>query len=735
MVPVLSVQETGNNPSEDSMSSQTLSAIVEPGQDVNAPVYRPFFIDVLDPAESQVEHASSSSSSPGDKSTFKPTILSSSSDRPISIVPDTNWLEDAVTSVQPFIKSLQPIISGLIDGAIQMVQNLPKPRDPPAFEADPDDASILDTKGMTERIMKKTPVEGQATGAGGSSTWDAFQRVEKNWKALKESKPQRLADVVEFVTDDGAKGNPRCWQKLNEQRGKELDYDVVVCGGTLGIFFATALRLKGQRVAVLEAGKLRGREQEWNLSMDELQELVKLGVLTQEDVDAAVTTEFPGCRSGFKNKETTPLVGGYFDNGIGYECYTPNVLNLGVTPSILLERAADRFRALGGVIMEETRLAGVAISEARGAAVDLGAEAEPVTAHLVLDCMGNGSPISRQQRRGVKPDGVCAVVGSCASGFDNETNILGDIIYTNSMIQDKGENGMLQYFWEAFPVGIGRNGKEPGSSDTKTTYMFTYMDANEKRPSLETLMEDYWRMLPKYQPSITNPETDLDVKRVLFAYFPTYRSSPLKPRWSRILSVGDASGIQSPLSFGGFGALTRHLDRISTAVSEALDKNLLDKDDLAEINAYLPNLSAAWMFQKAMSVRVGQKVDPTFMNRLLATNFEVMNSMGQRTIKPFLQDVVRFDGLVGSLARSFVADPGFMPDIVNHVGLPTLVEWLAHVTMMGTYSVLDTVASPLVRAALATMEEDDERTKFQWKRRMEAWRYGSGNDYQLPKDN
>ena len=141
------------------------------------------------------------------------------------------------------------------------------------------------------------------------------------------------------------------------------------------------------------------------------------------------------------------------------------------------------------------------------------------------------------------------------------------------------------------------------------------------------------------------------------------------------------------------------------------------------------------MFQKAMSVRVGQKVDPTFMNRLLATNFEVMNSMGQRTIKPFLQDVVRFDGLVGSLARSFVADPGFMPDIVNHVGLPTLVEWLAHVTMMGTYSVLDTVASPLVRAALATMEEDDERTKFQWKRRMEAWRYGSGNDYQLPKDN
>ena len=34
--------------------------------------------------------------------------------------------------------------------------------------------------------------------------------------------------------------------------------------------------------------------------------------------------------------------------------------------------------------------------------------------------------------------------------------------------------------------------------------------------------------------------------------------------------VGDASGIQSPLSFGGFGALTRHLGRLTTAITEAL---------------------------------------------------------------------------------------------------------------------------------------------------------------------
>jgi hypothetical protein len=73
----------------------------------------------------------------------------------------------------------------------------------------------------------------------------------------------------------------------------------------------------------------------------------------------------------------------------------------------------------------------------------------------------------------VPQDGVCCVVGSCVGGFDKETNLIGDIIYTNTEIRDNGENGKLQYFWEAFPVEIGRNGKEPGTSDVKTTYMFT----------------------------------------------------------------------------------------------------------------------------------------------------------------------------------------------------------------------------------------------------------------------
>jgi 2-polyprenyl-6-methoxyphenol hydroxylase-like FAD-dependent oxidoreductase len=601
-------------------------------------------------------------------------------------------------------------------------------------------ATTTTTKSLTQRIMEQTSTQSTG-GAGGSASYEAFLAAEENWTRLKQFRGFTFDPKVlngdgpaRFVTDDGATGSAQCWAKLREQQKqqKELDYEVAICGGTLGIFFGTALALKGHKVVVFEAAKLRGREQEWNISLNEMKELLELGVLTQDDIDAVITTEFPACRSGFKNKEVTPLMGGIFENGIGFETTTPNVLNLGVAPSLLLERVKQRFLSLGGTIREETRLHGIIVSESLGAALDLGDEELPVTASLVLDCMGNASPISRQQRYGQKPDGVCAVVGSCASGFDPETNLIGDIIYTNTEIQDKGENGKLQYFWEAFPVNIGRNGKEPGTSSTKTTYMFTYMDAHEKRPSLEMLMEDYWRLLPEYQPSITDPEKDLDIHRVLFAYFPTYRDSPLQPQWSRVLAVGDASGIQSPLSFGGFGALTRHLDRITGAISDALEHSLLSKEDLAEINAYTPNLSAAWMFQKAMSVRMGQSVDPKFINRLLANNFDIMDKMGPRTMMPFLQDVIRVDGLIGSLARSFVSDPTFMPEIVLHVGIPSLVDWLGHVGMMTIYTGLHGCVSPVLRPFVDLL--DNPRARFQWRRRMEAWKYGSGGDYILPDE-
>ena len=70
----------------------------------------------------------------------------------------------------------------------------------------------------------------------------------------------------------------------------------------------------------------------------------------------------------------------------------------------------------------------------------------------------------------------------------------------------------------------------------------------------------------------------LEVQRILFGFFPTYRDSPLQPPAARVLQIGDASGVQSPLSFGGFGAMTRHLARLTASVNEALQVSLPELD-------------------------------------------------------------------------------------------------------------------------------------------------------------
>ena len=78
----------------------------------------------------------------------------------------------------------------------------------------------------------------------------------------------------------------------------------------------------------------------------------------------------------------------------------------------------------------------------------------PQHSKIILDCTGNGSPIAREYRK-EKPSGICVVVGTCASGYDSETNDFGDVIYTNGGINEKN----LQYFWESFPVGKVKEGE------------------------------------------------------------------------------------------------------------------------------------------------------------------------------------------------------------------------------------------------------------------------------------
>lgn len=479
-----------------------------------------------------------------------------------------------------------------------------------------------------------------------------------------------------------------------------VEWDVVICGGTLGIMLAVGLAQRGWRVAVLERGQLRGRAQEWNISRRELSELVELGLLSVEELEEAIATEYNPARLCFPG--TTELD--------GLELQVNNILNIGVNPVALLETLKQKFLDAGGHVFEHTPFEG-AVVHPNG--VNLQAAGQPFRTRLVLDAMGHFSPIARQARGGRKPNAVCVVVGSCAQGFPaNET---GDLFVSFTPMHNQ-----CQYFWEAFPARDGR-----------TTYMFTYLDAESSRPNLEDFYADYLRLLPQYQQVELE---QLQFQRALFGFFPCYRDSPLRPQWNRILAVGDSSGSQSPLSFGGFGAMIRHLTRLTYGIDSALQADLLDRHALGWLQPYQPSLSVTWLFQRAMSAKVDQTIHPQQVNALLKAVFKQMAGLGNEVLHPFLQDVVQLRALSQTLVKTAIAHPTLVINIVPQVGFLALLEWVWHYVNLAIYAVLYQGLKPLKRwidhlPERSPPQRNGFAVRYYAQRFLEALQYGSGNDY------
>jgi lycopene cyclase CruP len=318
--------------------------------------------------------------------------------------------------------------------------------------------------------------------------------------------------------------------------------------------------------------------------------------------------------------------------------------------------------------------------------------------------MGHGSPLVRQARTGQAPEGFCLVVGSCAEGFT--ANHSGDLLVSFTPLRHQ-----CQYFWEAFPARDGR-----------TTYLFTYLDGDPRRLSLTDLFEEYWQLLPAYQDISLE---QLSVKRALFGVFPCYRRSPLRYPWGHTLAVGDSSGHQSPLSFGGFGAMLRHLQRLTLGIDEALTSDCLGAGPLGLLQPYQPNLAVTWLFQRSMGVAVDQQIPEQQINTLLGTIFTAMVDLGEDTLKPFLQDVVQFPALAKTLVATGIKHPGLVAKIIPQVGLPTLLAWLTDYGRLGLYSAM----APLIENLAGRSLSLPPQARYYSHRWRDALRYGSGRDY------
>ncbi|MFB2935489.1 FAD-dependent oxidoreductase [Aerosakkonemataceae cyanobacterium BLCC-F154] len=511
---------------------------------------------------------------------------------------------------------------------------------------------------LTEEILSQIP----------GNALEGLRRVDRLWQSLKEN----TLPIPQLV-------------KQSELPLGTLDWDVVICGGTLGILIGASLANLGWRVALIERGILRGRDQEWNISRKELEVFVQLNLLTEAELEKAIATQYNPARVGFLG---------------GKDIWVTDILNIGVDPVYLLETLKLKFLAAGGKLLENSPFQG-AVIHPDGILVEA---SETLKTRLLIDAMGNFSPIVQQARQGEKPDSVCLVVGTCAKGFpENKT---GDLIYSFTPLENQ-----CQYFWEAFPARDGR-----------TTYMFTYLDADPKRPSLEEFFSEYLRLLPEYQKVELS---QLEFVRALFGFFPSYRQSPVKMLFDRILPAGDSSGAQSPLSFGGFGAMVRHLQRLTNGIHQALECDRLTQNDLSLLQPYQPNLAVTWLFQRTMSVGINQKVAPEQINQLLSAVFLEMENLGDSVLKPFLQDVVQFFALTKALLKTQLSHPEIVIKIIPQVGILALIDWLVHYFNLAVYSGLNQLGAIIQ----PWVKELPPVPKYYLQRWIDAWKYGSGGDY------
>lgn len=593
--------------------------------------------------------------------------------------------------------------------------------------------------GLARRVIARGEVSIEGDTLKMLDVSDAF------WREMRTRGPEAEARPVPAVV-----------RRSPGVMGAEPDFDVVVCGGTMGIIAALALQRRGHRVCVVERRLLEGRTQEWNTSRHELHSLAREGLLAEAELEACVVSDYGRVRVGFKG---------------GEDVWADGVLDIGVSPAAIIAALKREFEGAGGTVMERTafrsaevRDDGVVVKVAREAArerLDAGDMSRPhlvrgdgaagasaaagpgpsgraaLRARLMIDCMGHYSPVVKQLRGNRKPEGTVMVVGGCHEGTPPAGNETGDLLYTfGDSFAD------VQMYWEAFPAEGGR---------ARTTYMFTYCDAHASRPSLEGLLDHYMTQLPTYQGT---PLEELDFKRVLFGAFPAYSDGPLRPGFDRVVQIGDSSASQSPLSFGGFGSMLRHLPRLSRGLSDALSRDRLSRGALAMLHPYQPSLSLAWLYQRSMALppgslrgpppapgdlrAVGKGLEPPapvprgrgflrpgYVNRLLKCSFGVQSALGDAVMRPFLQDTIQFVPLSLTMAGMMFRDPLAITQVGRQVGARTMAAWFGHKLALLAY----TVAHLLVRGLRRLPGVEGLVRGSYWLARVaDALEWGSGLD-------
>lgn len=421
---------------------------------------------------------------------------------------------------------------------------------------------------------------------------------------------------------------------IEDKSTDETLYDLIYIGGALGTIHAAMMAQLGYRVLLVERLTFGRMNREWNISRDEFQSLIDLGLFTPAEFEDMIAREY---RDGFHK---------FFDannppQAKAHILQTPTVLNIAIDSDTLLQYCGEKLRSAGGEIWDRTEFSYAVIEETHvtvwvkppnpGTTGQTSADAsnygsKPVKGRLLIDAMGTASPIAWQLNQGRPFDSVCPTVGAVLEGLNPEVwnSDYGDVLNSHGDIS-RGR----QLIWELFP----------GKGQELTVYLFHYHQIHPDNPgSLLEMYEDFFMILPEYRRCDLK---NLTWKKATFGYIPGYFSVEGNDRrvaFDRLMAIGDAASLQSPLIFTGFGSLVRNLPRLTDLLNTVLKHDLLTTQYLNQIRAYQSNVAVTWLFSKGMMVPTGQNLPPERINAMLNTFFAILASESPQVSEAFMKD-------------------------------------------------------------------------------------------------
>ena len=495
---------------------------------------------------------------------------------------------------------------------------------------------------------------------------------EQRWREGVRN-PQKPRQVV-FYQEEGDR--EQVTGDRREEGNREEIYDIIYIGGALGSIHAAVMAKLGYKVLLVERLPFGKMNREWNISRDEIQSLINLGLLTNAELAEIISREY---KDGF-NK--------FFDGNNPSKLkspvlHTPTVLNIALDAEKLLALCGQKLKAAGGDIWDETEFSQVNISATQ---VSINVKHLPtgneqqVSGRLLIDAMGTASPIAWQLNGGRAFDSVCPTVGAVIEkGFEPGVwdSEYGDVLYSHGDIS-RGR----QLIWELFP-GVG---------EELTIYLFHYHEVNEQNPgSLLEMYEDFFTILPEYR------RCDLDKlvwRKPTFGYIPGHFSTDSSDRTiavDRLIAIGDAASLQSPLVFTGFGSLVRNLDRLTTLLNIALKHDLLTQQHLNKIRAYQSNVAVMWLFSKGMMVPTGKFIAPQMINSMLNTFFGLLTDETPEVTDNFIKDRCDWFTFNRLALKAAMKNPTLLLWIWQLAGWRDLLRWLGNYVSFARHALVSLI--------------------------------------------